>query len=110
MGGKDYNRRNMTFATTANTNEYIDSAIARNIQHSLRNYQYGGHFRDLQELYDAGELTNAINRIVEDMGHRFTREVIQRALNHMTWEYREITLGQIEEIQRTFWMTSIQCL
>ena len=79
MGGKDYNRRNMTFATTANTNEYIDSAIARNIQHSLRNYQYGGHFRDLQELYDAGELTNAINRIVEDMGHRFTREVIQRA-------------------------------
>lgn len=79
LGGKDYNSRNMTFATAANTNEYIDSAIARNIQHSLRNYQYGGHFRDLQELYDAGELTNAINRIVEDMGHRFTREVIQRA-------------------------------
>ena len=79
LGGKDYNHRLMTFATEASTNEYIDSAIAKNIQHSLKNYQYGSHFRHLQELYDADELTNAINRIVEDMNHRFTREVIVNA-------------------------------
>lgn len=47
--------------------EYVDSAIAHNIQHSLRLYQYGGHFRALQELYEAGELTSVINRVVEDV-------------------------------------------
>ena len=56
----------------------MDAAIARNIQHSLKCYQHEGHFRSLQELYDAGELTNAINRIVEDVNHRFTIEVLTR--------------------------------
>ena len=58
--------------------EYVDSAIAHNIQHSLRLYQYGGHFRALQELYEAGELTSAINRVVEDVNHRFTVDVLTR--------------------------------
>ena len=76
LGGRDYNSREMPFATASGTNEYIDSAIAGNIQHSLKNYRYGGHFRHLQKLYDAGELTNVINRVVEDINHRFTVEVI----------------------------------
>ncbi len=58
--------------------EYVDSAIAKNIQHSLKNYQYAGHFRSLIELYDMDELTSVINRIVEDMNHRFTIEVLTR--------------------------------
>lgn len=78
LGGVDYNRSGMTFATPKSTDEYVDSAIAHNIQHSLKNYQYGNHFRHLSELYDANELTNAINRIVEDMNHRFTLEVLTR--------------------------------
>ena len=56
----------------------MDSAIARNIQHSLEFYQYGGHFRHLLDLYDKGELTSAINRVVEDINHRFTIEVLTR--------------------------------
>ena len=58
--------------------EYIDSAIAHNIQHSLKNYEYEGHFRSLRELYEKNELTNVINRIVEDINHRFTLEVLTR--------------------------------
>lgn len=78
LGGKKYNDNAMTFATKKSTDEYVDSAIARNIQHSLKNYKYEGHFRSLQDLYEKNELTNAINRIVEDMNHRFTIEVLSR--------------------------------
>ncbi|WP_024866207.1 AAA family ATPase [Butyrivibrio sp. FCS014] len=79
LGGNDYNQAINPFETVKSTNEYIDSAIANNIQHSLKNYQYSGHFRNLQTLYEKGELTNVINRIVEDMNHRFVLEVIRNA-------------------------------
>lgn len=78
LGGINYNQSGMTFATKESTEEYIDSAIARNIQHSLKNYQNGEHFRHLLELYDSNELTSAINRIVEDINHRFTIEVLTK--------------------------------
>lgn len=78
LGGINYNKSGMTFATKESTDEYVDSAIAKNIQHSLKNYQQGGHFRHLSELYEADELTSVINRIVEDMNHRFTIEVLTK--------------------------------
>ena len=67
-----------TFASKESTDEYVDTAIARNIQHSLRCYQYEGHFRHLRDLYEKGELTSAINRVVEDINHRFTLEVLSQ--------------------------------
>ena len=78
MGGREYNKDRFTFANVKSANEYVDSAIAKNIQHSLKCYQYEGHFRSLKSLYEAGELTNAINRIVEDINHRFTLDVLTR--------------------------------
>ncbi len=77
LGGVHYNETSI-FAGKKSTDEYVDSAVARNIQHSLRCYQYGGHFHNLQELYEQGELTSAINRVVEDINHRFTIEVLTR--------------------------------
>ena len=77
MGGVNYNSA-PTFATKASTDEYVDSAIARNIQHSLKYYRYGDHFGSLVELYEKNELTSAINRIIEDINHRFTLEVLTR--------------------------------
>ena len=56
----------------------MNTAIARNIQHSLKNYQYEGHFRHLYSLYEKNELTSAINRIVQDINHRFTIDVLDR--------------------------------
>ncbi|MCF0260348.1 MAG: hypothetical protein HUJ54_10860 [Erysipelotrichaceae bacterium] len=75
MGGIHYNEAS-SFASRKSTDEYIDTAIAKNIQHSLKYYQDGSHFRNLYELYRHGELTSAIHRIVEDINHRFTREVL----------------------------------
>lgn len=78
VGGANYNEEFSLFSGSRRTNEYIDSAIARNIQHSLRNYQYGTHFRGLTELHENDELTSVINRVVEDINHRFTLEVLSR--------------------------------
>ena len=77
LGGIHYNET--PFSSPERTNEYVDSAIARNIQHSLKYYQDEGHFRALYDLYEKNELTNAINRVIEDMNHRFTLDVMTRA-------------------------------
>lgn len=78
VGGLNYNTES-TFATAKKSGEYIDTAIANNIQHSLKYYQDGGHFRQLFELYRQGELTNVINRVVENINHSFTLDVVEKA-------------------------------
>ncbi len=65
-----------SFRDDESTRRYIDTSISRNIQNSLRNYNGGGHFRHLLDLYENDELTNAINRIIQDMNHRFLASVI----------------------------------
>ena len=75
--GFDYNLTT-PFANAVNAEQYTDSAISKNIQNSLRFYQYGGHFDPLYELYERNELTSVINRVVEDINHRFTLEVLTR--------------------------------
>ena len=77
VSGKHYNPSHV-FSSKKKIDEYINSAIAHNIQHSLKYYQQEGHFRSLRDLYDADELTSAINRVVEDMNHRFTIEVLTK--------------------------------
>lgn len=78
MGGINYNKDRLPFSDQQAVNEYINTSIAQNVQHSLKNYRYGGHFRALRSLYDAGELTGAINRVVEDINHRFAADVLRR--------------------------------
>ena len=77
MSGFNYNE-DSTFANAKSASEYIDTAIARNIQHSLKYYQNGSHFRQLWELYNKGELTNVINRVVENINHSFTTDVVEK--------------------------------
>ncbi|MBQ3791303.1 MAG: AAA family ATPase, partial [Lachnospiraceae bacterium] len=67
-----------SFQDDETTRRYIDTSIARNIQHSLSGYRSGGHFRHLIDLYEAGELTNVINRLIEDMNHQFMISVLDR--------------------------------
>lgn len=76
--GEDIDWEEASFRDDESTRRYIDTAICKNIQHSLACYKEGGHFRNLRRLYDANELTNAINRIIQDMNHEFTKEVILR--------------------------------
>ena len=77
MSGAHYNE-DSTFTSKKKTDEYLNTAIAYNIQHSLKYYQNEGHFRNLYSLYQKNELTRAINRVVEDMNHKFTVQVLTR--------------------------------
>lgn len=77
LGGINYNA-DTPFSDAKHAEEYIDTAIAKNIQHSLKAYHYGGHFRLLLDLYERGELTNVINRVVENINHSFTKSVIEK--------------------------------
>lgn len=82
-----------TFRSPEHTRRYIDTAIAKNIQRSLLFYDSGNHFRNLRGLYRAGELTNAINRIVEHMNREFTKDII-------LCEFESHDLGSAAQILR----------
>lgn len=75
---EDAKAEDASFRNDESTRRYIDTAICENIQHSLKCYQSGRHFRHLEDLYDKKELTNAINRVIEDMNHRFLLSVLER--------------------------------
>lgn len=89
----ELNDEGSSFRDDETTRRYIDTAIARNIQHSLACYKDGSHFRHLIDLYEAGELTNAVNRIIEDMNHRFLLSVITR-------DFKSHDLGSASQIDR----------
>lgn len=68
-----------SFRDDESTRRYIDTAICKNIQNSLAFFEHGSKFRHLYKLYEADELTNAINRIIEDMNHSFVVDVLNRS-------------------------------
>ena len=50
----DVNAEGASFRDDGSTRRYIETAICKNIQHSLSCYEDGGHFRHLRSLYEAG--------------------------------------------------------
>lgn len=109
FGDPDAYSDDVSFRDDESTRKYIDTAISRNIQHTLKNDHYGEYFNQLRELYDKGELTNIINRIVEDMNHSFLLKVIESEfkshdfgsakdlLLHDAPEKRAYVLGEVDK-------------
>lgn len=81
------------FRDDESTRRYIDTAICKNIQHSLACCDRGNYFRHLRTLYEAGELTGAINRIIESMNHQF---LLQTLIQH----FKSHDLGSAAEVLR----------
>lgn len=73
----DIHNDEVLFRNDESTRKYIDTAISRNIQNTLKNDHYGEYFNQLKEIYNNGELTNVINRIVENINHDFLLKVIE---------------------------------
>ena len=73
---KEVNAEDASFRDNESTRIYIDTAICSNIQHSLKCYQDGNHFRNLFDLYEKKELTGAINRIIENESHKFLVQIL----------------------------------
>ncbi|MCF0254618.1 MAG: AAA family ATPase, partial [Duodenibacillus sp.] len=67
-----------TFAAKEQADAYVSSAIAENMQRSLRRCRDGMHFRRLRGLCDRGELADAISRAVEGINRRFALDILAR--------------------------------
>ena len=90
------------FRDDETTRRYIDTAVCKNIQHSLACFRQGSHFRHLMELYDANELTSAINRIIESMNHQFlVRTLIARFKSHDLGSAAQILQKQTDPEKQT---------
>lgn len=59
------------FRDSQSTQEYIESAVCRNIQRSLAASKDKSQFAGLRTLLETGELMGAVNRIMEDMNLNF---------------------------------------
>ena len=73
---RDANAEDASFRDDESTRRYIDTAICKNIQHSLKCYDNGSRLDWLRGLYEANELTGAINRVIEDANHRFILSIL----------------------------------
>ena len=73
---KEVKLEEASFRDNESTRVYIDTAICSNIQHSLKCYQDGNHFRNLYDLYEKKELTGTINRIIENESHKFLVQIL----------------------------------
>lgn len=76
LKNKEVKLEEASFRDNEATRVYIDTAICSNIQHSLKCYQDGNHFRNLYDLYEKKELTGAINRIIENESHKFLVQIL----------------------------------
>ena len=90
------------FRDDETTRRYIDTAVCGNIQHSLACCRRGNYFRHLRELYEADELTSAINRTIEIMNHRFLiSTIVQPFKSHDLGSAAELLRKQPEPSKRT---------
>lgn len=90
------------FRDDETTRRYIDTAVCRNIQHSLTCFRNGNYFRHLRELYEADELTSAINRIIESMNHQFLiRTLISKFRSHDLGSAAQILQKQTDPNRQT---------
>lgn len=105
---EEVNAADASFRDDETTRRYIDTAICTNIQHSLEYFKDGRYFRHLKALYDADELTNAINRIIESMNHDFTVKVITGAFkSHDLRSAAQLLRSARDEEKRTDVLDSI---
>ncbi len=102
---EDLTAGDAAFRDDESTRRYVDTAIAKNIQHSLACYENGTHFRHLYDLYEADELTNAVNRIVEDMNHRFLLSVLQKDFVSSDLGISALNLRKERDVSKRTWST-----
>lgn len=97
----------ISFRNDGNTRKYIDTAISKNIQHSLKNDNFGEYFNELRILYENNELTNIINRTIESINHQFLLSVIeQKFKSHDLGSAKNLLLHDIPK-KRAYVLSSV---
>ena len=96
------------FRDDETTRRYIDTAICENIQHSLLCCKRGNYMRHLWSLYEAGELTSAINRIIESMNHKFLLSTLIKPFkSHDLGSATQLLEKEPDEAKRTHILSRI---
>lgn len=98
----DSESEEVAFRDDESTRKYIDTSISRNIQHSLKYDSFGNYFNLLRKLYDENELTNVINRVVQNLNHQFVLSVIEEKFkSHDLGSSRELLLHDYHKATST---------
>lgn len=103
----DFMFEDVSFRDDESAKKYIDTAISKNIQHALKNDNFGEYFNELRTLYNNNELTNVINRIVENMNHLFLLNVIEEKFKSHDLGSAKNLLLHDAPLERAFVLTSI---
>lgn len=103
----DFMFEDVSFRDNESTRKYIDTAISKNIQHALKNDNFGEYFNELRTLYNNNELTNIINRIVENMNHLFLLNVIEEKFKSHDLGSAKNLLLHDAPLERAYVLTSI---
>ena len=69
------------FGTEDGCEDYVQSAYAENLQHSIQDRKHANIPQEILDLADEGRLESAIQRIVEDLNHRVTAKILRKNLS-----------------------------
>ena len=75
------------------TLNYIDASIVHNILHSLDCYKDGNNFDRLKELKYTNDLPGIINRIIQDLNHRFLASILNKS-------FKSTDYGSLKDLMR----------
>lgn len=103
----DFMFEDVSFRDNESTRKYIDTAISKNIQHTLKNDNFGEYFNELRTLYNNNELTNIINRIVKNMNHLFLLNIIEEKFKSHDFASAKNLLLHDAPLERAYVLTSI---
>ncbi len=85
-----------TFENQKTTEEYIDTAVAQNIHHSLQNHPQSRHFLALFTLNESDELTDTIHKTIRELNRTYTQELLVRT--HAPDPRYSAILKQLQEL------------
>lgn len=79
LGGTLLSEGEVPFNNIADSTEYMNSAIVRNIQHAFEVLDSDPDFYTfLKKVYYDDQLTNLVNRILDDTKHRFVERILNK--------------------------------
>ena len=91
---------NECFSNADAAGRYIATAIANNIQNTLRHENYEDSFGNLRDLLRADELISAIQRVIQDNNHSFGLDVLSSVFKSRDFSFSRDSLAYAKDSER----------
>ena len=92
--------KNEGFSDADAAGRYVATAIAKNIQNTLRHENYEDSFGALRDLFRADELVSAIQRIIQDNNHNFGLDVLASVFKSRDFSFARDSLAYAKNFER----------